>query len=105
MEEKERELDVTDTKVVRGIADHCPKCGEFELLAPLHGERGGPISCIQCGLKWHGEHGRRRKLGRIVVKAMKAFNNAGGSWSDYDKLKLAAMGMPMQTRGVGLLTP
>lgn len=53
--------------------------------------------CIPCGMEWHGKYGRRRKIGRIVIKAMKAYENAGGSLfaKDFDKLKFAATGWSM----------
>ena len=70
----------------------CEKCGKQELISPLHGDRGGPSFCIRCGMDWHGEHGRRRNAGRIVIKAMKAYFEAGGQFNDIQKLKLAATG-------------
>jgi hypothetical protein len=77
-------------------AGDCPKCGKRrELLAPLHGERGGPMWCIHCGMDWHGKHGRIRKLGRIVIKAMALYERAGGKLygqNGVDKLRLAASG-------------
>jgi len=74
----------------------CGKCGKHNtLLAALHGERGGPIMCLNCGLDWHAEYGRRRKAGRIVVKAIKLYFDAGGKFTDIDKLKLAASGIDL----------
>ena len=49
--------------------------------------------CLQCGMEWHGKHGRKRKLGRVVGKAMRLFSDAGGSRMDIDKLWLAALGV------------
>ena len=39
---------------------------------------GGPKCCMVCKGKWHGEHGRRHKLGRIITRTMAAFIDAGG---------------------------
>lgn len=72
----------------------CRRCDQpNQLLVPLHGEKGGPLTCMSCGIDWHAEHGRRRKMGRIVTKAIKAYFNAGGAWADIDRLKLAASGI------------
>jgi hypothetical protein len=73
----------------------CEGCGEVTWLLPLHGPKGGPLRCFKCAGEWNAKYGRRRKSGRVVVKAMKAFAAAGGSWSDYDKLKLAAGGLSL----------
>jgi hypothetical protein len=57
----------------------CPGCGKADqYLMPLHGDKGGPLRCFMCAGAWHAEHGRKRKAGRIVIKAMKAFEAAGG---------------------------
>jgi hypothetical protein len=45
-----------------------------------------------CVGKWHGEHGRRRNRGRVVIRAIKGFIEGGGKWDDIDRLKLSAMG-------------
>jgi uncharacterized Zn ribbon protein len=78
---------------------NCAICGKHEYLSPLHGDNGGPLCCIMCARKWHGEHGRRRRLGRIVIRAMSAYLNGGGSWTDIDKLKMTAMGLGMTSIG------
>jgi hypothetical protein len=70
----------------------CAMCRKHEYVRPLHGDKGGPLCCILCIGKWHGEHGRRRKLGRIVVRAMNAYLDGGGNYGDLDKLKLSATG-------------
>jgi hypothetical protein len=70
----------------------CDGCGTSTMLLPLHGEKGGPLRCPLCVGKWNAEHTRRRKWGRIVIKAMKMFEKEGGRWSDFDKLKMAATG-------------
>jgi hypothetical protein len=42
--------------------------------------------------KWNAEHGKRRRTGRIVIRAIKAFLDAGGKYPiDTDKLVLSAI--------------
>ncbi len=72
---------------------NCTKCGEHTYVGPLHGEKGGPPFCPICAGYWHAEHTRRRKWGRIIIKAMKFYEREGGRWDDFDKLKLAASGI------------
>jgi hypothetical protein len=67
----------------------CPGCGEQTCLMALHGERGGPLLCPLCIGKWNGEHGKRRRLGRIVIRAMTAYLSNGGR--DLDKLQQTAL--------------
>jgi hypothetical protein len=70
----------------------CNGCGRLALLAPLHGpEKGGPLRCFVCAGAWHAEHGRKHKTGRVVIRAIKAFVDAGGSVADVEKLKLTAI--------------
>ena len=72
----------------------CPNCDKHDaLLFPLHGDKGGPLRCLTCGTEWHAKRSRQRKLGRVVIKAMKAYESAGGSFSDFDKMKLASWGV------------
>jgi hypothetical protein len=71
----------------------CAKCGKNEYLMPLHGERGGPGVCITCLGAWHAEHGRKRNRGRIVLRAIKGFYDAGGKREDLLKLDYVAIGM------------
>jgi hypothetical protein len=92
------------TAVPRYSHANCAKCGKHGYVTPLHGERGGPLCCVLRVGEWHGEHGRRcwtgagpfrgqhRRTGRIVIRA-KAYEKAGGSWLDYDKLKMSAIGL------------
>ena len=68
----------------------CEGCGEKSWLIPLYGEKGGPMRCYICAGKWNAEYTRRRKWGRIVIKAIKMFLAAGGRYEDIDKLKLKA---------------
>jgi hypothetical protein len=74
----------------------CVKCGEQGYVMPLHGERGGPPFCFMCAGAWHAEHGRRRRAGRVVIKALRAYEATGGQLfgKDFDQLKLAAAGLP-----------
>ncbi len=55
----------------------CVGCGEQSWLLPLHGERGGPLRCFMCAGEWNAVHGRKRKWGRIVIKAMRMFMKRG----------------------------
>jgi hypothetical protein len=71
----------------------CAICRKHDYLRPLHDDKGGPLCCIMCAGKWHGEHGRRRRLGRIVIRAMSAYLKGGGTPTDIDKLKMTAMGI------------
>jgi hypothetical protein len=65
----------------------CPECEQHNaLLIPLHGEAGGPLLCPICVGKWQAEHGRRRRAGRVVIRAMKAFFEAGGKRTDILRL-------------------
>jgi hypothetical protein len=68
----------------------CAVCNKRDYLTPLHGDNGGPMCCLLCKGSWHAEHGRRRRTGRIVIRALKAYEEAGGKWNDFDKLKLSA---------------
>jgi hypothetical protein len=69
----------------------CEGCGEHTLLIPLHGGKGGPLRCPLCVGKWNAEHGRKRRTGRIVIRAMMAFHDAGGTSEDIDKLETSAL--------------
>jgi hypothetical protein len=70
----------------------CAVCGKRDdFLMALHGDNGGPMCCLLCCGKWHAEHGRRRKLGRIVIRAIAAFLDGGGRSRDIEDLKLTAM--------------
>jgi hypothetical protein len=68
----------------------CEGCGETSWLLPLYGERGGPLRCFMCAGEWNAKYTRRRKWGRIAIKAMKGFQHEGGRYDDLDKLKLHA---------------
>jgi hypothetical protein len=65
----------------------CEGCGQHSFLLPLHGGKGGPLRCPLCVGAWNAEHGRKRRTGRIVIRAIMAFYDAGGSPKDLDKLK------------------
>ena len=65
-------------------------------MLSLHGEKGGPLFCPFCIGTWQGEFGKKLKWRRIVVRALKAYEAAGGSiWGkgDLDEMRLAAGGM------------
>jgi hypothetical protein len=72
---------------------NCQDCGTHTALMPLHGPRGGPLRCPLCIGKWNAEHGRKRRLGRIVVRAMIAFMDAGGTKADLVSLQMSAVGI------------
>jgi len=57
---------------------YCAKCREHSAyLVPLHGEKGGTMCCLTCVGAWHAEHGRKRNRGRVAIRAMKGFLDAG----------------------------
>ena len=68
----------------------CDSCQRRAVLAPLHGDKGGPLRCYICAGKWHAEYGRRRNAGRVVIRAIKAFMDAGGDRYDINKLVVTA---------------
>jgi hypothetical protein len=71
---------------------YCDGCKRRALLTPLHGpEKGGPLRCYVCAGTWQAEHGQKRRIGRVVIRALKAFVDAGGSHRDAQSLTLAAM--------------
>src|SRR5579863_9200134 len=74
------------------MTDCCICQKDFAVLIPLHGDAGGPPCCPVCVGRWHAEHSRKRRLGRIVIRAMKAYMDGGGIFTDLDKLKLTAIG-------------
>ena len=66
---------------------YCDGCKRLAFLTPLHGpDKGGPLRCYVCAGAWQAEHGRKRRTGRVVIRAMKAFLDAGGSERDLLKL-------------------
>jgi hypothetical protein len=69
----------------------CAICKQRLYCTTLHGENGGPYCCLTCIGKWNAEHGRKRRLGRIAIRALHAFLEAGGRVSDLNKLTAAAM--------------
>ena len=81
----------------------CEGCNETSWLIPLHGGKGGPLRCPICAGKWNAEHGRRRRTGRIVIRAMNAFFEAGGAYGDIDKLKLSTGGSALEYDPLGYM--
>ena len=71
-------------------SNRCDGCGAHSFLIPLHGGKGGPLRCPLCVGMWNAEHGRRRRTGRIVIRAIRAFLDAGGKYTDIDKLKISS---------------
>lgn len=69
----------------------CANCKKQNSLIQLHDDNGGPWVCPVCAGKWHAEHGRRRKAGRVVIRAIIAYEAAGGKWHDIDKLKTSTL--------------
>jgi len=71
----------------------CTKCGTHHgYVMPLHGEWGGPPYCFMCAGAWHAEHAPRRRARRVLIKALKAYEAAGGSLNgeEFDELKIEA---------------
>jgi hypothetical protein len=71
----------------------CTKCGTHHgSVMPLHGEWGGPPYCFMCAGAWHAEHAPRRRARRVLIKALKAYEAAGGSLNgeEFDELKIEA---------------
>ena len=60
-------------------------------MTPLHGDKGGPRCCFMCAGAWHAKNTKKRNIGRIVVRAMLAFMDAGGTAADIIKLKDTAL--------------
>jgi len=84
----------------------CGGCGRRTMLAPLHGpEKGGPLRCFVCAGAWHAEHGLKRRTGRVAIRALAAFMDAGGSMDDVGKLKMTALAKDMGFLGEEVLDP
>ena len=78
----------------KGTVAACTKCGSHTYVSPLHDDRGGPLFCFMCAGAWHAEHAPRRRARRVLIKALKAYETAGGNVfdKDFDQLKVAATG-------------
>jgi hypothetical protein len=78
----------------KGTVAACTKCGQHTYVSPLHDERGGPLFCFMCAGAWHAEHAPRRRARRVLIKAMTAYEKAGGSLyeKDFEELRVAASG-------------
>ena len=48
------------------------------------------LRCFLCAGAWNAEYTRRRKWGRIIIKAMSMYLREGGHYYDLDKLKAHA---------------
>jgi hypothetical protein len=85
----------------------CARCGKHDYVTPLHGDAGGPMCCLMCIGEWQAQHGRKRRTGRIVIRAIMAFREAGGSMDDIEKLTKSAMfgdyGFPEITDQLGYM--
>jgi len=79
------------TQALKGTIGVCQGCDAQTFLLPLHGARGGPLRCPLCIGQWHAEHGKRRRHGRIVIRALRAYLDKGGNISDIDTLKQSAI--------------
>ena len=66
----------------------CEKCRENTYVTPLHDEEGGRLFCPICAGYWHAEQTRRRKAGRVVIRAMELYLDKGGKYDDLKKLAL-----------------
>jgi hypothetical protein len=64
------------------IKSNSPYLFRRATLAPLHAEKGRPLRCYVCIGAWHAKHGRRRKVGRVVISAIKTLVDGGGSWNE-----------------------
>jgi hypothetical protein len=83
----------------------CGNCGKHSYIMPLHGERGGRLMCPICVGEWNAKHTRRRKFGRIVIKAMQLYLENGGRFGDLRKfeqdLACASLGLGHGPLGYG----
>ena len=74
----------------------CTKCGKHRYVEPLHGPKGGPLMCFLCSGAWHAEYGRRNRAGNVLIKAMRAYGEAGGNlFKDLEEMRLVAMGIAL----------
>jgi hypothetical protein len=60
---------------------HAATAASVAILLRLHGDNGGPLFCPLCAGEWNAKHTKRRKFGRIVLKAMNLYIQHGGSFS------------------------
>jgi hypothetical protein len=74
---------------------NCAECGKHDYVAPLHGERGGPLMCLLCSGKWLGKYSKIRKARRVLIEAMQAYSSVGGrlDGDDFERTKLEASGV------------
>jgi hypothetical protein len=69
------------------VVGNCANCSKSSYLIRLHGDKGGPLMCLICAGEWNAKHTRRRKFGRVVIKAMNLYLENGGRFTDLDKFK------------------
>jgi hypothetical protein len=87
---------MTDANLTAFRHGYCATCEKHDYIGPLHGaKKGGPLCCLLCIGKWDAEHTPRRRARRAVIKALKAYDAAGGHLygDEFDKLKFAASGL------------
>jgi hypothetical protein len=82
-------------------AGTCVNCGKHGYVLPLHGDRGGPLFCPLCAGEWNARHSRRRKFGRVAMKAIQLYLANGGSFADIRKMEgaiaMAQLGFKYET--------
>jgi hypothetical protein len=71
----------------QGAVGQCAVCKKQEYVTPLHGDKGGPRCCFMCAGAWQAKNTKKRNIGRIAVRALVAFMDAGGTASEVVKLK------------------
>lgn len=81
----------------------CTKCLKALPAYPLHDDKGGPLMCWQCAGAWHAEHTRRRKWGRIIIKAMKMYLKEGGTPFDFRTMEVRSYGYDVPGFGADTL--
>jgi hypothetical protein len=82
-----------------GSQGKCDGCGKQSWLVPLHGDKGGPLRCYLCAGEWNAQFTRRRKWGRIIIKAMAMYTKENGflSSKELNAFSLAASGFSVSS--------
>jgi hypothetical protein len=74
----------------------CEGCGRRAVLTPLHGpEKGGPLRCYVCAGVWAAKTTRKRRAGRVLFQALKAFYAVDGSNKEIEHLRKIAAGFDL----------